>query len=163
MTTRMQVLAPISAAAVIIGIVGILTIPEDAKLDSVDFPQGTVKIDDHVLKVQIADTEPRRVRGLMFQETLPYDEAMIFVFDSPGVYSLWMPNMQFPLDMMWFDEHGGMVHIERDVPPCKSALEAASCASVNPGTEASYIIEVTAGFVDRFGITLDSILEIISI
>ncbi|MDX1533600.1 MAG: DUF192 domain-containing protein [Nitrosopumilaceae archaeon] len=122
MATRLQVLIPISVAAVIVGVVGILSIPSDAKLEAVEFPRGTIKVDEHVLEVQVADTEPRRVRGLMFQEQLPYDQGMIFVFDSPGIHSLWMLNMQFSLDMIWFDENGNVVHIEQDVPPCKSAL-----------------------------------------
>lgn len=163
MATRLQVLIPISVAAVIVGVVGMLSVPEEAKLDAVEFPRGMVSIDGHVLQVQVADTEPRRVRGLMFQEELPLDQGMIFVFDSPGVYSLWMLNMQFPLDMIWFDGSGRVVHIEQGVPPCKSALETATCTAVNPGAAALYVLEVTAGFVDEIGITHDSRLEIISI
>ena len=102
MTTRTQALIPITAAAVIIGVVGLMSIPSDSKLESVEFPRGTIKVDDTVLEVQIADTEPRRVRGLMFQDQLPYDQGMIFVFNEPGVYSLWMLNMQFSLDMPAF-------------------------------------------------------------
>ena len=163
MTTRAQALIPISIAAVIVGIVGLLTIPQDSKLESVEFPRGTIKVDDVPLEVQIADDEPRRVRGLMFQDQLPPDQGMIFVFDKPGLYSLWMLNMQFPLDMMWFDENGKMVHIEKDVPPCKTALEITTCQSVVPEGEALYVLEVTAGFVDQNNITEDSVLTIISI
>ena len=89
--------------------------------------------------------------------------SMIFVFDSPGVHSLWMLNMQFSLDMIWFNDQGKIVHIETDVPPCKSALETVTCTAVNPSAEALYILEVTAGFVNEFGISEDSTLEIISI
>ena len=80
MATRLQVLIPIAVAAVIVGVVGMLSIPSDAKLEAVEFPRGTIKVDDKVIEVQIADTQPRRVRGLMFQEQLPYDQGMIFVF-----------------------------------------------------------------------------------
>ena len=140
-----------------------MSIPQDSKLESVEFPRGTIKVDEVPLEVQIADTEPRRVRGLMFQDQLPYDQGMIFVFDEPGLYSLWMLNMQFPLDMMWFDENGKIVHIEQDVPPCKAALEIATCQSVVPEKEAVYVLEVTAGFIEQNNITKDSILTIISI
>ena len=164
MPTRLQVIIPIAIAAFIIGSVGIISIPSDAKLEAVEFPRGTIKVDEHVLEVQIADTEPRRVRGLMFQEQLPYDQGMIFVFEESGFYSLWMLNMQFPLDMIWFDSDGKVVYIEKNVPPCKSALETVTCTGNNSGeNEAKYILEVTAGFVDKFEITEDSILEIISI
>lgn len=163
MTTRNQALIPIAVAAVIIGIVGVLSIPSDSKLESVEFPRGMVKVDDVVLEVQIADTEPRRVRGLMFQNQLPYDEGMIFVFNESGVYSLWMLNMQFSLDMIWFDGEGNVVHIEQEIPPCKSATEIMACQSIIPSGEAKYILEVTSGFVQKFGITKESKLEIISI
>ena len=164
MPTRLQVIIPIAIAAFIIGAVGIISIPSDAKLEAVEFPRGTIKLDEHVLEVQIADTEPRRVRGLMFQEQLPYDQGMIFVFEESGFYSLWMLNMQFPLDMIWFDSDGKVVYIDKNVPPCKSALETVTCTGNNSAeNEAKYILEVTAGFVDEFEITEDSILEIISI
>ncbi len=163
MTTRTQALVPIFIAAVIIGVAGLMSIPSESKLESVEFPRGTIMIDDVPLEVQIADTEPRRVRGLMFQDQLPYDQGMIFVFDKPGLYSLWMLNMQFPLDMIWFDEAGKIVHIEKDVPPCKTPLEIASCQSIVPEGQAVYVLEVTSGFVEQNNVTVDSILRIISI
>ena len=163
MTTRAQALIPITIAAVIIGTIGMLTLPSDSKLESVEFPRGTIMVDDIPLEVQIADSEPRRVRGLMFQDQLPYDQGMIFVFDDPGLYSLWMLNMQFSLDMIWFDHDGNVVHIEKNVPPCKTALEITSCQSVVPDNEASYVLEVTSGFIDKNNITKDSKLTIISI
>ncbi len=163
MTTRTQVILPIFIAAVIVGVVGLATLPSEIKLESVEFPMGTIKVDDVPLQVQIADTEPRRVRGLMFEDQLPYDQGMIFVFEQSGLHSLWMLNMQFSLDMIWFDEDGKVVHIEKDVPPCKSPLEIAACQSIIPSGESFYVLEVTSGFVDQNNITKDSILSIISI
>lgn len=150
-------------AAIIIGVVGITTIPSDIKLESVEFPQGIIKIDDQVLKVQIADTQPRITRGLMFQEQLPYDQGMIFVLKNPDNYSFWMLNMEFGLDMIWFDKEGMVVHIEKNVPPCKTVIEIVTCTRTNVDYNASYVVEVTEGFVEKFDITDKSTLEIISI
>lgn len=164
MASRKQVLIPIAIAAFVIGIVGIMTIPKDVKLQSAEFPIGTIKVDDIVLEVQIADTDPRRARGLMFQEMLPYNQGMLFVFEDSSIRSMWMLNMQFALDLIWFDSSGNIVHIEKDVPPCKSALETAACTVQNGNnTPAQYVLEVTAGFVDKFNINENSKLEIISI
>jgi uncharacterized membrane protein (UPF0127 family) len=143
--------------------VGLLTIPSDSKLESVEFPRGTIKIDNIPLQVQVADTEPRRVRGLMFQDQLPYDQGMIFVFEQPGLYALWMLNMQFALDMIWFDSQGNVVYMEKDVPPCKTAIETMACQSIVPEGNAMYILEVTSGFIDKYNITKESKLHIISI
>ena len=163
MTTRTQALVPIFIAAVIIGIAGLISIPSESKLQSVEFPRGMIMIDDIPLEVQIADNESLRIRGLMFQDQLPPDQGMIFVFNEPGLYSLWMLNMQFSLDMIWFDQDGKIVHIEKDVPPCKTPLEIAACQSIIPDDMAVYVLEVTAGFIDENNITADSTLDIISI
>ena len=94
----------------------------------------------------------------MFQEQLSYDQGMLFVFDKPGIYSLWMLNMQFPLDMMWFDEDKNVVYIETGVEPC-STEENMYCPVIMPNAEASYILEATSGFVDMHGITKNSKLS----
>jgi hypothetical protein len=164
MPTRLQVLIPISIAALIVGVAGMATLPSEIKLEQVEFPRGTIMIDDKILEVQIADTEPRRVRGLMFQETLPFDQGMLFVFDISGPKSMWMLNMQFPLDIIWFDENGNIVNISKNIPPCKTPTEIMSCNSKGVNSrDAKYALEVTAGFVDEFEIDENSKLEIISI
>jgi len=162
--TRAQVLIPITIAAVIVGVAGIYSMPSDAKLESVEFPRGTVKIDKVVLEVQIADTGPLLTRGLMFQEELPFDQGMLFVFEGEERRSIWMPNMQFSLDILWLDNEGNVLHIEKNVLPCKTALETATCPSYKGDNKlAKYVLEVTAGFVDKNNITTESIMEIISI
>ena len=164
MATRTQVLIPIIAAAVIVGIIGMLSIPTDVKLESVEFPQGTIKLDDQILVVKIADTDPLRVRGLMFHDELPFDQGMLFVFDESNTRPMWMLNMQFNLDIIWFDENSNVVAIEKDVPPCRTTIEVVACRENGvSGDNAKYVLEVTAGFVDKFNITENSKMEIISI
>jgi hypothetical protein len=164
MATRAQVLIPIAIAAVIIGIVGVLTIPADSKLAEVKFPRGTIKLDNKILDVQIAETDAQKTRGLMFQNELPDDQGMIFVFSQEQIVPIWMLNMQFPLDIIWFDANGNVIHIEKNVPPCKSALETATCTVQNAdGKKAKYVLEVTAGFTDKFQITENSKMQIISV
>lgn len=164
MATRAQVLIPIAIAAVIIGVVGMMSIPKDVKLDQAEFPRGIVKIDEITLQVQIADTKPLQTRGLMFQEKLPYDQGMLFIFEDTGVRSMWMLNMQFALDVLWLDAQGNVIHIEKDAQPCKSALETMACTFTNGDAKpAKYVLEVTSGFVDKFNITKNSKIEIISI
>ena len=164
MATRAQVLIPVAIAAVIIGVVGVLTIPSESKLAEVKFPKGSVKIGDIMLDVQIAETDAQKTRGLMFQNELPYDQGMIFVFDQEQIVPIWMLNMQFPLDIIWFDSDGNIVHMERNILPCKSALETATCTVQNAdGKKAKYVLEVTSGFIDKFQITQSSKLQIISI
>ena len=164
MPTRAGVLIPLAVAAAIIGIAGMLTIPTDVKLEYVEFPRGTIKVDDKVLEVQIADTDSLRVRGLMFQDELPYNEGMLFVFEGSETRPMWMLNMQFNLDVIWFDENANVVAIEKNIPQCITTVEVVACRENGvSGDNAKYVLEVTAGFVDKFNITENSKLELISI
>jgi len=164
MPTRTQVLIPILAAAVIIGVAGMLTLPTDLKLESVEFPRGTIMIDDKILEVQIAETPEPHTRGLSWSEKLPYNEGMLFVFDGSGTRSMWMLGMQFNLDIIWLDENSNVVAIEKNVPLCKTTIEVVACRENGvSGDNAKYVLEVTAGFVDKFNITENSKMEIISI
>ena len=161
MPTRTGVLIPIVAAAFIIGVAGMLTLPTDIKLESVEFPRGTIMIDDKILEVQIAETPAQHTRGLSWSEKLPYDEGMLFVFDESGTHSMWMIGMLFNLDIIWLDENYNVVAIEKNVPSCvNSPIEVVACRENGvSGDNAKYVLEVTAGFVDKFNITENSKLE----
>jgi uncharacterized membrane protein (UPF0127 family) len=168
MPTRTQVLIPIVIAAFIVGSYGLYVFfnseISDDKQQSVEFPQGTIKLDDEILVVKIADNDALRIRGLMFHDELPFDQGMLFVFDGSETRSMWMLNMQFPLDVIWFDENLRVTAIEKNIPPCITTIEVVTCRDNGvSGDNAKYVLEVTAGFVDKFNITENSKLEIISI
>ncbi|MDB3956256.1 DUF192 domain-containing protein [Candidatus Nitrosopelagicus sp.] len=167
MPTRLQVLIPISIAAIIVGVAGIVSLPSEITIDTnSNFLMGTVQLDDKILQVYIADTDPRRMRGLMFETEsfLADDKGMLFVFDEPGNRSMWMKNMQFHLDIIWFNENGNVVSIEKNVPPCITPVEVMSCKSVGVSADnTKYVLELISGYVDQHSITEDSHLKIISI
>ena len=167
MPTRLQVLIPIGIAAVIVGVAGIVSLPSEVQIDAnSNFLMGTVQLDDKLLQVYIADTDPRRMRGLMFETEsfLANDKGMLFVFDEPGSRSMWMKNMQFHLDIIWFNENGNVVSIEKNVPPCITPVEVMSCKSHGVSADnAQYVLEMTSGYVDEHSITETSQLELISI
>ena len=166
MPTRFQVLIPIGIAAVIVGVAGIVSLPSEITIDAnSNFLMGTVQLDDKILQVYIADTDPRRMRGLMFETEsfLADDKGMLFVFDEPGNRSMWMKNMQFHLDIIWFNENGNVVSIEKNVPPCITPVEVMSCKSVGVSADnTKYVLELISGYVDQHSITEDSHLKIIS-
>jgi len=156
--SRFLILIP--SLAIIVGIAFLMMLPTELEHESVEFSRDTIKIDSIELTIQVADTDHRRADGLMFQEELPFDEGMLFVFDDSKKRSFWMSNMQFSLDIIWIDSQGNIVHIEKNVPPCNNA-ETKTCPRYDGGGKnAKYILEVTSGFVDEFKITENSKLEI---
>ena len=167
MPTRFQVLIPIGIAAVIVGVAGMISLPSEVRIDANSkFLMGIIQLDDEIIQVYIADTDPRRMRGLMWETEsfLADDKGMLFVFDEPGNRSMWMKNMQFHLDIIWFNQNGSVVAIQKNVPPCITPVEVMSCKSDGVTADnAQYVLEMTSGYVDEHSITETSQLKIISI
>jgi len=103
------------------------------------FPNG------FVVTAELAVTEDQRLRGLMFRENILPDQAMLFIFKEEDVYSFWMKNMNFSIDILWLDKEKRIVHIEQDVPPAGKKQEfPPSYANIIP---AMYVLELKAGSV----------------
>ena len=115
--------------------------------------------DGTVVTLEIADTEPKRNRGLMFRESLPESQGMLFVFEQPGFYPFWMKNCRIALDIVWLDRAFKVVSLSESVPPCRlpgcePPCESDACPTYAPdeGTAASYVVELAAGFAKRHGL-----------
>ena len=161
MAKQSRLLILIPSLAVIVGIAFFMILPSEVEHEVVEFSRDTIMIDDIELIVQLADTDHRRADGLMFQEELPYDEGMLFIFDNSEKRTFWMSNMLFSLDIIWIDSQRNVVHIDNSVPPCDTTETKACPRYDSGGKEVKYVLEVTAGFVDKFNITEDSQFEMI--
>ena len=163
MVTKTTVLLPTIIAVVIIGILGLLFIPSSIKEKKIDFPKGTLRIDNNTIQVEIAESPADRQRWLTFREhNLPLDSAIILVYSKPDLYPLWLLNIQFNVDLMWVDEKGNIVYIVKNAAPCRSSLDAVQCTYKNT-KPAKYILAATSGFVDYYNITNQSRVKLISI
>ncbi len=96
--------------------------------------------------VEIVKTPASRQKGLMFRENLPQDQGMFFVFDKTDIYNFWMPNVSFPLDIVWIDNDFKVVDI-KTVPPCLEQ-NIQKCPSYIPDGKAKYVLEVNANAFD---------------
>ncbi len=68
--------------------------------------------------------------------------------------------MKFSLDMIWFDDNGNVIHIEKNVPPCDPTGHLPCPVYNQNGQPSKYALEVTSGFVDKYNITTNSKLAI---
>jgi len=57
------------------------------------------------VSVEIADTDAKREKGLSERKSLCADCGMLFVFDKPDIYSFWMPEMNFNIDIIWIADN----------------------------------------------------------
>jgi uncharacterized membrane protein (UPF0127 family) len=98
-----------------------------------------------VLTLEVADTDALRKRGLMWRESLPEGEGMLFVFPSLGDHTFWMRNTLIPLDLLFFDEEWRLIGT-------LEGMEPGSLRTRGIGLPSRYVVEVPAGWVGRAGL-----------
>lgn len=109
-----------------------------------------IRVGEQTFFIEIADTDEARKRGLMFRENLPLDRGMLFIFNYSRPYDFWMPNLEFPLDIIWIDENQNVVDVQT-VPPCTQKI-IQDCPSYTPKGPAKYVLEVNANaFLGQIG------------
>ena len=101
------------------------------------------------IKAEVAGTEASREKGLMFRKRLPDDAGMLFVFNQEGVYSFWMKNTRFAIDIIWISRDQKVNYIINNALPC-----AGNCQSLTPSANALYVLEVNSGFVKKNNIKI---------
>ena len=117
---------------------------------SSDDPRAIVG--DTPVSILLADTPEKRTQGLSGRKSLGADQGMLFVFPEEGIYSFWMKDMRFSIDILWLSSSGEVVHIVESVTP------ESYPASFTPGKAALYVLELPAGFARVHGVTLGSIV-----
>ena len=93
------------------------------------------------IPVEVADTLKKRSLGLGQRTSLKKGWGMLFVFEKRKLHRFWMKDMQFPLDIIWLDNHR-IVHIIHNAKPANSRDEPevmTSPVSVN------FVLEIAAG------------------
>ena len=101
-----------------------------------------VQIDELKIPVEIATSTPAIQKGLSGRTSLDPNDGMIFIFSKPDKYRFWMPDMHFPLDIIWID-NGEIVGITKNA---SNEFDPANPVFYTPPEPAQYVLEVNAGF-----------------
>ena len=97
------------------------------------------------IPVEVADTVEKRSLGLGKRSGLENGWGMLFVFEKSKQHGFWMKNMQFPLDIIWLENHR-IVHILRNVQPAKSGVIP---PVMKPPVGINFVLEINAGRADE--------------
>lgn len=100
-------------------------------------------------RVEVADDDAERARGLMFRDELPDGHGMLFIHDELAPQAYWMKNTRIALDILYFDDDRRLVSQQRDVPPCSAGDR---CPSYPSDAPARYVLELNAGEAARLGL-----------
>jgi uncharacterized membrane protein (UPF0127 family) len=123
---------------------------------------GTVRIRDPdgtlvaTVDVQVADTPRERRQGLSGTESLANGSGMLFVHDREASYTYIMPDMNYPLDMIFIGADGEVTAV-RHAPAPGPGEDGSEIERTGTG---KWVLEVPRGYADAMGIDAGDTVEI---
>ena len=95
----------------------------------------------HLIKAELAASDPARQQGLMFRQSMGPNEGMVFVFEEPAKICMWMKNTYLPLSVAFLDAEGRIINIE-DMQPHTTQSHCAA-------KPARYALEMNQGWFKK--------------
>ena len=99
----------------------------------------------HNFRIELARTDADRARGLMFRQSMPADQGMLFDFERDQMVSMWMKNTYLSLDMVFIFADGRVHRIE-------SRTEPESEKMISSGVPVRAVLELNANVANRLGL-----------
>lgn len=112
----------------------------------------TIQLGENTFEVVLSTTPAQLQQGLSDRKNIGAD-GMLFVLPVKSRPAFWMLRMHFNLDFVWIAE-GQVVDVHHNVSAPPSGVAQQDIAQVQPRADSEYVLEVPAGFIDRFGITM---------
>ena len=129
---------------------GTASISVDGRPLAQDFTQSSLTIETSAFACEhfaifVAEQSAQQARGLMFVREMPDDVGMIFVYPQERMLSMWMKNTLIPLDMLFMDGAGTLVHVAENATP-------GSLSTISSQRPARAVLEINGGLAERLGI-----------
>jgi uncharacterized protein len=120
--------------------------PKAADTSPFGLKTAELKISNVPLKAEIADTPQASENGLMFRDSLPADQGMLFIFEQPRRASFWMRNTKIPLSIAYIDSAGKILEIKSMNPLDETVVPSSS-------DQIAYALEANQGWFAQHGIS----------
>ncbi|MDT3777600.1 DUF192 domain-containing protein [Nitrospira sp. MA-1] len=111
-----------------------------------------------IIFAEVADTLDKRAQGLMYRTAMDENHGMLFIFPELGYWTFWMKNTKIPLDILWLDQKGTIIHIEANVPICTRVDD--HCPRHYSYKQSWQVLELNAGTAEKFQLQPGSRLTI---
>ena len=103
-------------------------------------------------KIEIADDDAERARGLMHVENMPRFEGMLFIYDAPLHAFFWMKNTLIPLDMLFINERGVVTTLHENATPLSED-------TINGGQDVLAVLEINGGLARKLGLGVGTVVR----
>ena len=104
--------------------------------------------------VFVAYTPEARRQGLSGRASIESGEGLLFVFPVEGIYTFWMKDMLFSIDILWLATDGTVVYMAQDVSPDTFPSHFVS------ESPALYVLELPAGYTKAHGVQVGDIVRL---
>ncbi|MEK7680988.1 MAG: DUF192 domain-containing protein [Patescibacteria group bacterium] len=121
------------------------------------WPNIQIKIADQELRVLVADTQERKIKGLGGRKSFGKYGGMIFPFSAPDKHGIVMRDMKFPIDIFWI-ANGKVVDIAPNVQPEHGKSEA-ELMVYWPRVSSTLVLEMPAGAMRKNGFKIGDIFK----
>lgn len=111
-----------------------------------------LKIGEHRIVAEVADTPEKTQKGLMFRKKLAPDHGMLFVFTTEDIRGFWMKNTSIPLSIAYIDYEGKIREIYDLRPHNLDPI-----TSIYPFR---YALEMNKGYFDKMGIRVGDMVDL---
>jgi len=115
---------------------------------------ATATGEQHSFEIEIADTEVKRVKGLMNRYKMDANQGMLFIFDYEEIQSFWMKNTYLSLDMVFISADYRIVDIYENAFPLNEA-------PIISEARAKYVLELLGGTVKKSNISIGDLVEVV--
>ena len=110
-----------------------------------------------IARVELADDDPSRARGLMQRTSLRPDHGMLFVYPTETTRTFWMKNTLIPLSIAFATSTGRIVDIQEMVPG--GDVPDPRQRRYRSARPATYALEMAAGWFAAKGIRVGDRME----
>lgn len=97
------------------------------------------------IDIELATSAQERAQGLMDRKSMTDDQGMLFIFPAAEQQAFWMKNTYISLDIIYLDDHKEIVSVQKYTTPLSEE-------SLPSFMKAQYVLEVNAGFCDKYHI-----------
>ncbi|RPI18351.1 MAG: DUF192 domain-containing protein [Ignavibacteriae bacterium] len=95
--------------------------------------------------VEIAESDETRHRGLMFRDKMNEEQGMLFIFPIEEEQGFYMKNTILPLDIIFINKNKQIIKIYKNTTPFSEK-------TLPSGKPTLYVVEVNAGYTDKYNI-----------
>ena len=111
-------------------------------------PIQNIKIGEKNYNLEVVKSEEDLQKGLSKFEDISDNQGMLFIFDTPGRWNIWMKDMKFNIDIIFLNEKNEVVSLFKNVK-FETHENVYQYRRYQPDYDSKYVIELKEGEIEK--------------